>query len=123
MKTYISLVVASLLAITAQAELAQPVIKRDANGLVTITCDSPSAIIYYTLDGSEPTDRSGAGVYLAPIVLPYKGVVKAKAYDASSVAASSFDAQGGVATPPSTAIPLAIGPLTTGDSGTPPAAR
>ena len=105
-KQSLSFAVASLLAITAQAELAQPVIQRDANGLVTITCPSPSATIYYSVDGSEPDQRSGAGVYLAPITLPYKGVVKAKAYESSSVAAATLEAQGGVATPPSTVIPI-----------------
>lgn len=106
LKNCLSLVAVSLLATAAQAELPQPVISRDASGLVTITSDSPGAVIYYTLDGSEPSQTSGAGVYLAPIVLPYKGIVKAKAFANSDLAVATFDAQNGVSTPPSTVIPV-----------------
>lgn len=104
-KTCLSFVAVALLGSAAQAEIAQPVIQRDAKGEVTITCPSPGAVIYYSVDGSEP-DQKGAGVYLAPIQLPFKAVVKARAYDRSAVAVASFDAQGGVPTPPATVIPV-----------------
>ena len=103
-KFHLSFVAAVLLAAAVQAEIPPPVIQRDAKGLVTITT-APGAVIYYSLDGSEP-DQKGAGVYLAPIELPYKVVVKARAYDSSPVAAATFDTQGDVATPPSTVIPV-----------------
>jgi len=105
-KTCFSLVVCSLLTNAAQGELTQPVIQRDANGLVTITCASPTAVICYSLDGSEPEMTKGAGIYLAPFRFPYKGVIKAKAFDSSALAAETLDAQGCVATPPSTIIPV-----------------
>jgi len=106
LKTCLSLLAVSLFASAAQAELASPVIQRDANGLVTITCSSPGAVICYSLDGSEPELKNGAAIYLAPVVLPYKGTVKAKAFDNSTVAATTFEAQGGIATPPNTVIPI-----------------
>ena len=98
------LVAAALIGTAAQAEIAQPVVQRDANGLVTITA-APGAVIYYTINGSEP-DQKGAGVYLAPFRLPCKAVVKARAFDSSSLASVSFDAQGDVPTPPRTVIPV-----------------
>ena len=96
----------SLFASGIRAELSQPIIQRDATGLVTITCSEPGTTIFYSLDGSEPDMRSGAAVYLAPISLPYKGAVKAKAYKQSDMAAARFDAKEGVSTPPSTTIPV-----------------
>lgn len=46
------------------------------------------------------------GVYLAPFAMPYKGTVKAKAYENSAPVETSFDAQGGMDIPPSTLIPV-----------------
>ena len=104
LKIHLPWVAVALLAAAAQAEIALPVIQRDAKGLVTITA-APGAVIYYSLDGSEP-DQKGAGVYLAPIELPYKAIVKARAFDSSAVAAATFDAQKDISTPPSTVIPV-----------------
>ncbi len=102
---YLSLVAVSLLATAAaQAEIARPVIQRDATGLVTITA-APGAVIYYTINGSDP-DQKGAGVYLAPLQLPCKAVVKARSFDSSPVATTTLDAQGDAPTPPRTVIPV-----------------
>jgi len=105
LKLSLPFVAVALLAAAAQAEIAQPVIQRDAKGLVTITA-APGAVIYYTVDGTEPNQKGNGGVYLAPIQLPFKAVVKARAYDSSPVGAVTLDAQEGVATPPSTIIPI-----------------
>jgi len=60
-------------------ELLSPVsIIRNKSGLVTITCESKDPVIYYTLDGSEPTTSSKR--YATPVELPGGGTVKAKAY-------------------------------------------
>lgn len=104
-KPLLSIAAITVLAVTAQAEIAQPVIQRDAKGIVTITA-APGSIVYYTIDGSEPNQRGNGGVYLAPFQMPYKGVVKARAYDSSPVAATTLEAQGTAATPPSTIIPV-----------------
>jgi len=105
LKTCLSLAAVSLFAAVTQAEIAQPVIQRDAKGLVTITA-APGAVIYYTLDNSEPDQRGSGGVYLAPIQAPFKAVVKARAYDNSPVAAVTFETEGNVSTPPSAVIPV-----------------
>lgn len=46
-----------------------------AGTLVTITCDTPDATIYYTLDGSVPTENSEE--YTAPFALDADATVKA----------------------------------------------
>ncbi|GEM_PF-1207408 len=45
---------------------------------VKMACDTPGASIYYTLDGSDPTQD--ANLYSAPVLLTEYTVVKAKAY-------------------------------------------
>ena len=102
-KPSLSFVCVALLSVAAQAELAPPVIQRDAKGVVTITA-APGAVIYYTVDGSEPNPKGNGGVYLAPIQLPFKAVVKAKAYDSSTLA--TLEVQGDAPVPPSTIIPI-----------------
>ena len=59
--------------------LATPVLTSKA-GIIEITCATPEALLLYTLDGSDPVIRSGP--YLAPIALPYGGVVKTRAFSA-----------------------------------------
>ena len=103
-KTCLALTASALLPFAAQAEFAAPLVQREANGLVTIT-SAPGSVIYYTINGADP-DQKGAGVYLAPFPLPYNAVVKAKAYDNSSLATASFDSQSNVPTPPRTVIPV-----------------
>lgn len=55
---------------------AAPTIKRDRNGMVTISGFGNGAACY-TLDGTEP--RAGVNTYREPIPLPRGGVVKARA--------------------------------------------
>lgn len=84
----------------------------DKNATVTITTATPSATIYYTLDGSEPTNKSS--VYKAAITISKAMTIKAKAYksgyDASETVmfeyvlktyTISFDANGGTNAPQS----------------------
>ncbi len=47
---------------------------------VTITCGTDNASIYYTLDGSDPTDSSN--LYSGPIVLEATTAIKSRAYKA-----------------------------------------
>lgn len=65
----------------------------DENTEVTITCATEGASIYYTTDGTEPTNQSTA--YTAPFELTESATVKAIAYDvtgaASAVASKVFE--------------------------------
>ncbi len=62
----------------APAPLAVPTAKRDAAGTVTLTSATPGAVIRYSIDDSDPGAKGGP--YLAPIILPAGGTVKARAY-------------------------------------------
>lgn len=53
---------------------------------VTISCDDPKAKIYYTLDGSLPTNKSK--LYTKPFTIDNSAVIKAKAFNGNKV--SSF---------------------------------
>lgn len=72
----------AVLALTLSAQeppkLAVPEAKRDAAGTVTLTCPTPGVVIRYSIDGSDPGPKGGP--YLAPIILPAGGTVKARAY-------------------------------------------
>ena len=60
-------------------ELLSPVtIQRNRRGDVAIFCESSDPVIYFTLDGSEPTASSEC--YTAPFALLAGGTVKAKAF-------------------------------------------
>jgi lysophospholipase L1-like esterase len=90
------------------ASLAAPVAQRDAAGTVTLTCATPGAVIRYSLDGADPGPKTGP--YLAPIVLPAGGVVKARAFSAdrqqmSTLAEMKFEAVPGAAPQPATLVP------------------
>ncbi len=65
---------------TKIANLSAPTLTRDDRGVVTLKCDAPDTTLLYTLDGKEPVMKSNP--YLAPIVLPGGGVVKARAFSA-----------------------------------------
>ena len=94
-----------LLAAVAHAQLAAPVLSRDADGTVTITGTG----VRYSLDGSDPVARSGA--YLAPISLPSGGVVKARAFSAdrqerSPLTEAKYEPLAGAPVLPSTLVPV-----------------
>ncbi len=57
--------------------VAVPEIERDEDGMVSLSCKTPGAAVFYTLDGSEPTSSSAR--YTGPFALVDGGVVKAKA--------------------------------------------
>ena len=65
----------------APALMTEPVLSRNGQDEVTIQAGDPTAEVYYTTDGSEPTSQSVR--YEAPFAFPQKGVVKAVAYDAT----------------------------------------
>ncbi|WP_246197848.1 alpha-L-fucosidase [Chitinophaga agrisoli] len=58
--------------------LASPEIKRDREGMVSISCASPDPELHYTTDGTEPVFSSPR--YTQPFALPQGGVVTAKAF-------------------------------------------
>lgn len=67
-------------------DVATPVIEGETpfvgSTTVTITCATEGASIYYTTDGTEPTNQSTA--YTAPFELTESATVKAIAYDANN---------------------------------------
>lgn len=92
---------------TATLVIAPPVIQRDAGGVVTLSCPTPGAHIRYSLDGSDPTKKTGP--YLAPIELPHGGTVKARAFSEdrqqqSNLAEATFDAVVAGPRPPSSVL-------------------
>lgn len=57
--------------------VSRPVItQNDSDNLVAITCDTEDASIYYTLDGTDPTDETGT-LYEAPFELTDACTIKA----------------------------------------------
>jgi len=90
------------------ASLATPTVQRDAQGTVTLACATPGAVIRYSIDGSDPGPKTGP--YLAPIVLPAGGMVKARAFSEdrkqmSELAETKFEAMPGATPQPSTLVP------------------
>ncbi len=66
----------------------------DAPQTVTITCSTPSAAIYYTLDGSHPwSGNMNATLYTAPVSVAEAGTLRAAAYLAGSIASDVNAAQ------------------------------
>ena len=106
------LLVLPLLALTLAAQEpappAKPAAQRDGSGTVTLTCPTPGAVIRYSIDGSDPGPKGGP--YLAPIVLPAGGTVKARAYTAdrklkSDLLEAKFDAPPDAKPLPATLVP------------------
>jgi lysophospholipase L1-like esterase len=106
------LLVLPLLALTLAAQEptppAKPDAKRDAAGTVTLTSATPGAVIRYLVDGSDPGPKGGP--YLAPIVFPAGGTVKARAYTEdrkvkSELFEAKFDAVVGAKPLPATLVP------------------
>lgn len=90
------------------ASLAAPTIQRDAQGVVTLACTARDAVIRYSIDGKDPGPQTGP--YLAPILLPAGGVVKARAFSddrkqMSELAETTFEPIAGTAARPSTLVP------------------
>jgi lysophospholipase L1-like esterase len=82
--------------------------QRDASGAVTLTCTTPDVVIRYSVDGTDPTLRTGP--YLAPIGLPGGGTIKARTFSQdrkqmSELAETKFEPLAGVTVPPSTLVP------------------
>lgn len=89
-------------------KLAVPEAKRDAAGTVTLFCATPGVVIRYSIDGSDPGPKGGP--YLAPIVFPAGGTVKARAYSEdrkvkSDLFEARFDALSGAKLLPATLVP------------------
>jgi len=87
---------------------AKPAATRDAAGIVTLTSATPGAVIRYSVDGSDPGPKGGP--YLAPIVFPAGGTVKARAYTEdrkvkSELFEAKFDAVAGAKPLPATLVP------------------
>jgi len=90
------------------AGLAVPVAKRDAVGVVTLACATPGAVIRYSLDGADPSPKTGP--YLAPIRLPSGGVVRARAFSEdrtqmSDISETIFDPLPDAVPLPATLVP------------------
>ncbi len=90
------------------ASLAAPAVQRDARGTVTLACATPGAVIRYSLDGTDPSPKTGP--YLAPIMLPAGGVVKARAFSEdrkqmSELAETKFEPVAGAVPLPATLVP------------------
>ncbi|MCF7568779.1 alpha-L-fucosidase [Sabulilitoribacter arenilitoris] len=58
--------------------LTNPIIVRNKEGLVTISCKSFDPVIYYTTDGSQPDQNSI--LYTKPFLMDQGGLVKAVSY-------------------------------------------
>lgn len=69
--------------------------------LVTITCDTPDSTIYYTTDGTDPTDLST--LYAWPVTINTSTTLKAVAYKdgyfTSGITSAVYAIPGSVATP------------------------
>lgn len=81
-------------AFLAPALMTEPELSRDGNDIVTITAGDKNAKIYYTTDGTEPTQTSAT--YDQPFKFSQKGEIKAIAYDPtfdkySPISSKTFD--------------------------------
>lgn len=59
----------------ASEDVALPIIERNRQGDVFISCNTNNTVLYYTTDGTEPTAE--ASVFTKPFSLPRSGSVKA----------------------------------------------
>lgn len=91
--------------------LPEPVIQRDTQGQVSITCPATNVVIRYSLDGSEP--RRESGPYLGAFPFPWRGKVQARAFATNGLVSgpvtwSAYDALPGIATtrPHSAILPI-----------------
>ena len=72
-----------LATLTATTAAQSPVIRTRSDGLLEATPPTITAIVRYTLDGSEP-ERS-AGVWLSPVNLPPGYTLKARAFSSDGM--------------------------------------
>jgi hypothetical protein len=72
---------------TAPPQVATPVITED-HGAFTITCDTPGAAIFYTLNGKNPAPRVGT-FYTAPFSAGSDLTLKARAWLAGYLASET----------------------------------
>lgn len=81
----------------------------DTSTQITITCDTDGAKIYYTVNGSAPSEESGT-LYTGAFTVTERTSVKAIAvldgYKTSSVASKTFYVKGQVSESPKTAVML-----------------
>lgn len=104
----LSCCLASVLLAQEPPKLAVPEARRDAAGTLTLSCTTPGVVIRYSIDGSDPGPKGGP--YLAPIVLPAGGTVKARAYSEdrklrSELFEAKFEAVAGAKPQPATLVP------------------
>lgn len=111
------LLIAAFVVTTALAEpvktpvvsLPEPTLQRDDEGEVTIQSIVEGGTVLYTLDGTDPIAKSNP--YLAPILLPWGGQLKVRAFSADRTAMSEvverkFNPAPGFKARPSTTIPV-----------------
>ena len=67
---------------TVQTPRVPQVAKSAAGGSVTLTCPLAGAAIYYTLDGSFPSEAAGASLYTGPVPVASGQALRAAAYKA-----------------------------------------
>jgi pimeloyl-ACP methyl ester carboxylesterase len=105
--------------VTPVPTVARPTISPDGGNYsgsvqVTLGCTTSGALIYYTLDGNEPT--TGSTSYQGPFTLAISAPVKAKAfmsgYNASATASASFTV---TAAPPSMSLSYGSTAIPNGD--------
>ncbi|MBS0204929.1 MAG: chitobiase/beta-hexosaminidase C-terminal domain-containing protein [Planctomycetes bacterium] len=101
------ILISSVMVSAQDGSLDVPKIERQADGTVTISAAAKGAVVRYSLDGSDPVQRSGP--YLAPIALPQGGVVKARTFTEdrkqhSAAAEVKFDPLPGSKPLPSTLV-------------------
>lgn len=88
-------VIANIAAYKTKELVALPLIIRGKKGVVLIKTESPQSLVYYTIDGKEPSVKSLP--YTKPFEFKNNGVVKAKVFTgdlskSSSVATVEFGA-------------------------------
>ncbi len=72
-------VLSNIEAFHAPRFVRNPQIERDGDGVVSIQAEKPTDIIYFTIDGSEPTFDSPK--YTESFSMPGRGIIKALAHD------------------------------------------
>lgn len=88
--------------------IAAPVIERAADGTLTMKSATEGAVIRYSLDGADPGAKTGP--YLAPVLLPAGGTVKARTFSEdrkqmSVLTEMKFEPVPGATAQPSTLVP------------------